>query len=54
MFAFGPGAQDFAGVQDNTDIAKKIAKLTNLSPFPVAVDVPAKNHKKKADAITAP
>lgn len=54
LFAFGPGAQDFAGVQDNTDIAKKIAKLTNLSPFPVAVDVPAKNHKKKADAITAP
>ncbi len=54
LFAFGPGAGEFAGVQDNTDIARKIAKLTSLSPFPVAADVPAKNHKKKADAITAP
>jgi alkaline phosphatase len=30
VFAFGPGAQNFCGVYDNTDIPRKIAKLLNL------------------------
>lgn len=34
LFAYGPGSQEFAGVMDNTDIPKKIAKLIKLSPFP--------------------
>ncbi|MBM4102588.1 MAG: alkaline phosphatase [Planctomycetes bacterium] len=34
LFAYGPGAEEFAGVMDNTDIPKKIAKLTGVSPFP--------------------
>jgi alkaline phosphatase len=38
IFAYGPGAEEFAGVMDNTDIPKKIAKLTNISPFPQALE----------------
>lgn len=30
IFAFGPGAEQFTGVIDNTDIPKKIQKLLNL------------------------
>jgi alkaline phosphatase len=32
--ALGPGAPRFAGVQDNTDIPKKIADLLGITPFP--------------------
>jgi len=32
--AFGPGAALFAGVQDNTDVPKKIAQLLGIKPFP--------------------
>ncbi len=32
--AFGPGAAAFAGVQENTDVAKKIAGLLGIKPFP--------------------
>jgi len=32
--ALGPGAATFAGDQDNTDIARKIAQLLNIRPFP--------------------
>jgi len=34
IWALGPGAERFAGVQDNTDIPKKIAQLLDLRPFP--------------------
>jgi alkaline phosphatase len=34
IYALGPGAETFAGVQDNTEIAKKLAQLMNLRPFP--------------------
>jgi len=32
--AMGPGATAFAGVQENTDIARKIARLLGIKPFP--------------------
>lgn len=35
-FAYGPGAEKFAGTLDNTDIAKRIAELTGINEFPVA------------------
>jgi alkaline phosphatase len=35
--ALGPGAAVFAGVQDNTDIPKKIARLLGITPFPQPV-----------------
>ena len=34
--AFGPGAAVFAGMQDNTDIPKKIARLLKITRFPRA------------------
>jgi alkaline phosphatase len=34
IYAMGPGAAQFAGVQDNTEIPKKIAQLLNIKPFP--------------------
>lgn len=34
VFAFGPGAELFAGVYDNTDIPKKFAKLLGIKDFP--------------------
>ena len=34
VWALGPGAARFAGVQDNTDIPKKIAQLLDVRPFP--------------------
>lgn len=34
LFAFGPGADKFSGVYDNTEIAKKLAELLNIKPFP--------------------
>jgi alkaline phosphatase len=27
VFAYGPGAENFTGIMENTDIAKKIMKL---------------------------
>lgn len=38
LFAYGPGAEEFTGVMDNTDIPKKIAKLMKVSPFPQPVE----------------
>ncbi|MBL7214067.1 MAG: alkaline phosphatase [Phycisphaerae bacterium] len=35
IFAFGPGAEKFAGTMDNTDIPKRIAELTGIKTFPV-------------------
>ncbi len=34
IWAMGPGAVRFTGVQDNTDIPKKIAQLLGIRPFP--------------------
>lgn len=34
IWALGPGAKRFAGVQDNTDIPRKIAQLLDIRPFP--------------------
>ncbi len=34
IWALGPGAERFAGVQDNTNIPKKIARLLDIRPFP--------------------
>jgi alkaline phosphatase len=34
IWALGPGATRFAGVQDNTEIPKKIAQLLGIRPFP--------------------
>ena len=36
--AMGPGAAAFAGVQDNTDIPKKIARLLKITRFPRPVN----------------
>ena len=35
VYAFGPGSEQFSGVLDNTDIAKRIAELTGLKEFPI-------------------
>ncbi len=35
LLASGPGAEAFTGFQENTDIAKKTARLLNIEPFPV-------------------
>lgn len=34
VFAFGPGAEHFSGVFDNTDVAPRIAALLDLEGFP--------------------
>jgi len=34
VFAFGPGAERFAGEMDNTDIPKRIAEILGLAEFP--------------------
>jgi alkaline phosphatase len=34
IYALGPSASQFAGVCDNTDIPKRIARLLGLRPFP--------------------
>lgn len=34
VYAFGPHAQRFTGVLDNTDVPKILAELLNVSPFP--------------------
>jgi alkaline phosphatase len=35
IFAYGPGAEKFAGTMDNTDLPKRIAELTGIDTFPV-------------------
>jgi alkaline phosphatase len=34
IYAFGPGAEVFTGVYDNTEVSKKIAELLNIKSFP--------------------
>jgi alkaline phosphatase len=36
--AMGPGATTFAGMQDNTEIPRKIARLLGITPFPRPVE----------------
>ncbi|MFC1738264.1 alkaline phosphatase [Planctomycetota bacterium] len=38
VYAFGPGATDFAGVYDNTQLPKKMAKLLGIKQFPKALE----------------
>ena len=40
VFAFGPGAERFAGVQDETQIALKIAALLDVAAFPAESKAP--------------
>jgi alkaline phosphatase len=35
VYAFGPGAGEFSGVYDNTEIAKKIARLLGIEDFAI-------------------
>jgi len=37
IWALGPGATRFTGVQDNTDVPRKIAQLLGIRPFPQPV-----------------
>jgi alkaline phosphatase len=34
VYAFGPGAQRFAGVYDNTELSMKLARAMGISPWP--------------------
>jgi alkaline phosphatase len=34
LYAYGPGAEDFMGTFDNTEIPKRIARLLRISDFP--------------------
>ena len=43
VYAFGPGAERFAGVYDNTDIPRKFADLLGIESFPVAMKKAALN-----------
>jgi alkaline phosphatase len=38
LFAFGPGAEQFTGFQENTDIPIKTARLLKIEPFPVLLN----------------
>ncbi len=38
VFAFGPGAEIFSGVYDNTDIPKKIAEVMKIKNFPAKLE----------------
>jgi len=38
VFAFGPGAENFTGMYDNTDIPKKIAEVLKIKNFPAKLE----------------
>jgi alkaline phosphatase len=38
VYAFGPGAEIFGGVYDNTDVPKKIAGLLKIKSFPRVIE----------------
>lgn len=38
VYALGPGAENFTGVYDNTDLSKKIAALMGINPWPQRID----------------
>jgi alkaline phosphatase len=38
LYALGPGAKEFAGVYDNTEIPKKMAKLLKIKSFPQSLE----------------
>ena len=35
VYAFGPGSERFSGTMDNTDLPRRIAKLTGIKEFPI-------------------
>jgi alkaline phosphatase len=39
LFAFGPGAERFSGVLDNTEVGQLIARVLGLEPFPQLADM---------------
>lgn len=50
IFAFGPGSRNFAGTLNNTDIPKRIAELTGISPFP-SPKVAVEQQAETVDAV---
>ncbi|MBN1361218.1 MAG: alkaline phosphatase [Sedimentisphaerales bacterium] len=38
VYAFGPGAERFAGVYDNTELSAKIAQLMRIEPWPQPIE----------------
>jgi alkaline phosphatase len=38
VYALGPGAEDFGGIYDNTELSGKIAKLLRIAPWPQTVE----------------
>jgi alkaline phosphatase len=46
LYAFGPGAQRFAGTLDNTDIPKRIAELLKIADFPRVLETKATKENK--------
>jgi alkaline phosphatase len=38
MYVFGPKAEEFSGVYDNTEIPRKLAKLLGIQAFPKAIE----------------
>lgn len=38
IFAYGPGADRFSGVYQNTEVPKKMAKLLGIAPFPNVIE----------------
>lgn len=49
LYAFGPGSERFAGVMDNTEIAKRIAELTGIDTFPCIQQEPAISKHMSSD-----
>jgi alkaline phosphatase len=54
LFSYGPGSEEFAGVMDNTDLPKKIAKLMNVSPFPQALKTIINTEESLTEAVANP
>lgn len=38
LYALGPGAEEFSGVYDNTEVPKRIAKLLGIKDFPKIIE----------------
>lgn len=47
VFAYGPGAEQFRGVMDNTDIYWKMARLWGFEPIPTAAEPAEKKGRKQ-------
>jgi alkaline phosphatase len=51
IFALGPGAEHFSGSLDNTDIARRLARLMNIRDFPRARQAAAGNSPTAAAGL---